>query len=288
MTSRRSSTAPAHPHRLPSGPVDLTALATDATPGFGEGKTAGTAALMAMGDELADLQERLFAQRVNDDPRRILLVLQGMDTSGKGGTLRHTVGLMDPQGVRVTSFKAPTDEEKAHHFLWRIKRALPPAGYVGVFDRSHYEDVLIVRVHDWADPRTIGSRYEQINAFEAELAESGVSVIKCMLHISAAEQKERLLARLDDPTKHWKFNAGDIDERAHWPAYRSAYETMLERTNTAVAPWYVVPADRKWYRNLVIGQLLLDTLRGMRLEWPKADFDVAAERARLERETPVR
>lgn len=284
MTKRQPSL---HPHQPPSGPIDLASIQTDATPCFADGKEAGVAALAAMGDELADLQERLFAQRVNGDERRVLLVLQGMDTSGKGGTLRHTVGLMDPQGVRITSFKAPTDEEKEHHFLWRIKRALPPAGYVGVFDRSHYEDVLIVKVHEWADARTIASRYEQINDFEAELAESGVTIIKCMLHISAEEQKERLLARLDEPAKHWKFNPGDIDERALWRAYRSAYEAMLTRTNTEHAPWYVVPADRKWYRDLVIGRLLLDALRGMELEWPKADFDVAAERKRLEQESPL-
>jgi PPK2 family polyphosphate:nucleotide phosphotransferase len=272
---------------LPSGPVDLAAHETDAAPGFDGGKSAGTKALAGMAEELAELQERLFAERSAGSSRRVLLVLQGMDTSGKGGTLRHTVGLMDPQGVRITSFKAPTEEERSHDFLWRIERALPPAGYVGVFDRSHYEDVLIARVRALAPAEEIERRYDAINAFEQRLTDAGTSIIKCMLHISAAEQKERLLARLDDPTKHWKYNEGDLDERALWPAYRAAYEIALERTNTEVAPWHVIAADKKWYRNLAIGDLLLQTLRGLDLQWPVADFDVAEQRRRLVDETPL-
>jgi PPK2 family polyphosphate:nucleotide phosphotransferase len=270
-----------HLHRLTPGPVDLSTLPTDATPGFDGGKTKGKAALFALGDELSDLQERLWAEKTTGSSRRVLLVLQGMDTSGKGGVLRHTVGLVDPQGVKITSFKAPTDEERKHQFLWRIRTALPEPGYVGVFDRSHYEDVLIVRVHGLVDPRTVESRYDQINAFEAELAAEGVVIVKCMLHISADEQRARLLARLDNEDKYWKFNPGDIDERERWADYQSAYEAALERTNTEVAPWYVVPSDKKWYRNLVIGQLLLEHLRGMALRWPPADFDVEEQRRRL-------
>jgi PPK2 family polyphosphate:nucleotide phosphotransferase len=277
----------AHLHRLPAGPVDLTAIPTDDTPGFDDGKKQGAHALAALGDELSDLQERLWAERGTGSRRRVLLVLQGMDTSGKGGTLRHTVGLMDPQGVKITSFKAPTDEERRHHFLWRIRHALPQPGYIGVFDRSHYEDVLIVRVHGLAEPETVERRYDEINAFEAELAADGVVLVKCMLHVSAAEQKERLLARLDEAEKYWKFNPGDIDERERWGEYRTAYEIALERTNTEIAPWYVVPSDRKWYRNLVIGRLLLDTLRALNPQWPPADFDVDAQRRRLLEETPV-
>jgi PPK2 family polyphosphate:nucleotide phosphotransferase len=277
----------AHLHRLPSGPVDLRAIPTDATPGFDGGKEKGTAALAAMGGELSDLQERLFAERGTGSARRVLLVLQGMDTSGKGGVLRHTVGLVDPQGVKITSFKAPTEEERKHDFLWRIRNAVPQPGYIGVFDRSHYEDVLIVRVHELAEPEVIEARYDQINAFEAELAAEGVVVVKCMLHVSAAEQKERLLARLDSVEKYWKFNPGDIDERAFWGAYRTAYEIALERTNTEIAPWYVVPADKKWYRNLVIGELLLGHLRAMDLRWPPADFDVEEQRRRLLEEKPL-
>ncbi|MDR7255251.1 PPK2 family polyphosphate:nucleotide phosphotransferase [Nocardioides sp. BE266] len=273
--------------RLPAGPVDLTAIDTDAAPGFDGKKSDGEAALLAMGDELSDLQERLWAERTAGSERRVLLVLQGMDTSGKGGVLRHTIGLVDPQGVRITSFKAPTEEERAHDFLWRIEKGLPAAGYVGVFDRSHYEDVLIARVRGFAEPDEIERRYGAINDFEARLAGQGVSIIKCMLHISADEQKARLAERLANPEKHWKFNPGDLDERALWPAYREAYEVALERTNTDVAPWHVVPSDKKWFRNLAIGQLLLGTLRGLDLQWPAADFDVAEQQARLDEESPV-
>ncbi|WP_374455260.1 polyphosphate kinase 2 family protein [Nocardioides sp.] len=270
--------------RLPAGPVDLTAIETDAAPGFDGKKADGEAALLAMGDELADLQERLWAERTAGSERRVLVVLQGMDTSGKGGVLRHTIGLVDPQGVRITSFKAPTEEERAHDFLWRIEKGLPAAGYIGVFDRSHYEDVLIARVRGFAGPDEIERRYGAINDFEARLADQGFSIIKCMLHISAEEQKERLAERLANPEKHWKFNPGDLDERALWPAYREAYEIALERTSTDVAPWHVVPSDKKWFRNLAVGQLLLDTLRGLDLQWPAADFDVAEQQARLDGE----
>ena len=274
--------------RLPGGPIDLTSIETDAAPGFDGKKAEGEAALPAMGAELADLQERLWAERTAGSTRRILVVLQGMDTSGKGGALRHTIGLVDPQGVKITSFKAPTDEEKAQDFLWRIEKGAPQPGFIGVFDRSHYEDVLIAKVRGFAEADEIERRYGAINDFEARLADEGVSVIKCMLHISAEEQKSRLQERLDNPEKHWKYNPGDLDERALWPAYREAYEIALERTHTDVAPWHVVPADKKWFRNLAIGQLLLDTLRGLDLQWPAADFDVEAERARLAAESPVR
>jgi PPK2 family polyphosphate:nucleotide phosphotransferase len=274
--------------RLPSGPVDLTAIDPDSAPGFDGKKADGKAALAGMQPELADLQERLWAERTAGSERRILLVLQGMDTSGKGGVLRHTIGLVDPQGVRITSFKAPTEEERAHDFLWRIEKGLPEAGYIGVFDRSHYEDVLIARVHGLADPDEIERRYGAINEFEARLVDEGFSVLKCMLHISADEQKARLAERLANPEKHWKFNPGDLDERAHWPAYREAYEIALERTGTDIAPWHVVPADKKWFRNLAVGQILLDTLRGLDLQWPTADFDVTAETERLAAEAPVR
>lgn len=272
----------AHPLRLPSGPVDLDTIATDATPGFSGSKQDGKARLDALGPELAELQERLFAEgRATGSHRRVLLVLQGMDTSGKGGTLKHTVGLVDPQGVRISSFKAPTKEELAHDFLWRIRKALPQPGYVGVFDRSHYEDVLIARVNELATPEEIERRYDAINEFERELVEDGTVVVKCMLHISKEKQRERLLARLDNPEKYWKYEPGDLDSRARWDAYRAAYATALERTHTEHAPWHVVPSDRKWFRNLAVGQLLLTALRGMDLGWPAADFDVDAERARL-------
>jgi len=267
--------------RVARGPIDLTAIDTDATPGFDGDKADGERALARLGPDLADLQERLFADGRSGGRRSVLLVLQGMDTSGKGGTLRSTVGLVDPQGVRITSFKAPTEEERSHDFLWRITKALPPVGLIGVFDRSHYEDVLIARVRALAPAEEIERRYDAINAWEADLVAEGTTIIKCMLHISAAEQKERLLARLDDETKHWKYNPGDLDERALWPAYQEAYEIAIERTATEVAPWHVIPADKKWYRNLAIGTLLHDALRSFDLGWPKADFDVERERRRL-------
>lgn len=267
--------------RLPTGRPDLSALPTDATPGFSGGKSAGREALAALGGELADLQERLWAERTAGSARRVLLVLQGMDTSGKGGVLRHAVGLVDPQGVRITSFKKPTEEERAHDFLWRIERALPEAGYIGVFDRSHYEDVLIQRVRSMAPREEIERRYAAIVDFEARLAAEGTTVIKCMLHVGPAEQAARLQERLDNPEKHWKYNPGDLDERALWGDYREAYEVAIERTNTDSAPWHVIPADRKWYRNLAVAQLLIEALRGLDLSWPVATFDIEAERARL-------
>jgi len=276
-----------HSLRLPAGPVDLTGTPTDDTSLFDGGKKEGKAALFAMGAEIAELQERLFAMGGSGSERRLLLVLQGMDTSGKGGVLKHTVGLVDPQGVRVVSFKPPTEEEREHDFLWRVRRAVPQPGYVGVFDRSHYEDVLIGRVRQLADAEEIERRYGAINDFERELVDGGTTVVKCMLHISTEQQRSRLLARLDKPHKHWKYNPKDVDERARWPQYREAYEIALERTNTEHAPWFVIPSDRKWYRNLMVGRLLLDVLRAMDLEWPKADFDVDAERRRLHGESPV-
>ncbi len=272
--------------RVPSGPVDLRAIETDAAPGYAGDKKTGKVDLLAMGGELFELQERLFADK-EVGKRSILLVLQGMDTSGKGGTLKGTVGLVDPQGVKITSFKAPTEEELAHDFLWRIERAVPGPGIIGVFDRSHYEDVLIARVKQLVPPEEIERRYGAINDFEARLVDSGVTLLKCMLHISPEEQKERLLARLDDPTKHWKYNPNDLAERARWAEYRAAYEIALERNNTEQAPWYVIPADKKWYRNLAVGNLLLEALRGLDPQWPKADFDVEAERQRLLNEDPI-
>jgi PPK2 family polyphosphate:nucleotide phosphotransferase len=217
----------------------------------------------------------------------VLLVLQAMDSAGKGGVIRHVVGSVDPQGVALTAFKKPTAAELSHDFLWRVETRVPEPGFIGVFDRSHYEDVLIARVRNFADADELERRYDAINAFEARLADEGFSIIKCMLHISADEQKSRLAERLANPDKHWKYNPGDLDERTLWPAYRDAYEIALERTSTDAAPWHVVPSDKKWFRNLAVGQLLLDTLRGLDLQWPAADFDVAAETERLAGETPV-
>jgi PPK2 family polyphosphate:nucleotide phosphotransferase len=269
--------------RLPAGPVDMTGFDLAATPGFPGEKEDADVITEALAPELGDLQERLFAVgRVEGlTSQRILVVLQGMDTSGKGGVIRHAIGMVDPQGVKIKAFKAPTEEERAHHYLWRIERELPSPGLIGIFDRSHYEDVLIVRVHNLVEETVWSERYDEINTWEEELAERGIVLIKCFLHISSAEQKERLLARLKDPTKHWKYNPGDVDERAKWPAYMAAYQTVLERCNTERAPWYVIPSDRKWYRNWAVAQLLLEHLQALDLSWPEAHFDVAAEMARV-------
>jgi PPK2 family polyphosphate:nucleotide phosphotransferase len=267
--------------RVPAGPVDLSALDTRATPGFAGGKAAGKAALAALGPRLSDLQERLHAEGVSGGTRSLLLILQGMDTSGKGGVVRHVIGQVDPQGCEIASFKAPTREELAHDFLWRIRRRLPGPGRLGVFDRSHYEDVLVGRVHDLVPRSTWSRRYASINRFEAQLVERDIRVVKVFLHISKEEQRQRLLARLDDPTKHWKFNPRDVDERAYWTDYQEAYAAALERCNGDLAPWYRVPADRKWYRNWAIAGLLVEQLEDMKLAWPKGDFDVEEQRARL-------
>jgi PPK2 family polyphosphate:nucleotide phosphotransferase len=272
--------------RLPSGPVDLTTIDPRATPGFEGGKSKGKKALAHLGSELAELQEKLFAEGYTGSRQRVLLVLQGMDTSGKGGVLSHTVGLLDPSGIALKSFKKPTDEELAHDFLWRIGHALPASGQIGIFDRSHYEDVLVVKVHELAAPEEIERRYAAINAWEQQLADTGTTIIKCMLHISRDKQRERLLARLDEPTKQWKFKPEDVDERALWDDYQAAYETALERCNIAAAPWFVIPSDRKWYRNWAIAQLLLETLQALDLDWPAPDYDVAVQRARLESVEP--
>jgi PPK2 family polyphosphate:nucleotide phosphotransferase len=269
--------------RLPVGHVDMSTFDPAAKAGFPGDKQDAPAITDALAPELSDLQERLFAAGRVEESRtqRILVVLQGMDTSGKGGVIRHAIGMVDPQGVKIKAFKAPTEEERAHHYLWRIERELPPPGLIGIFDRSHYEDVLVVRVHNLVEESVWSQRYDEINAWEEDLVDQGIVLIKCFLNISSAEQKQRLIARLEDPTKHWKYNPGDVDERAKWPAYQEAYRAVLERCNTERAPWYVIPSDRKWYRNWAVAQLLVEHLRALGLQWPVADFDVTAEKARV-------
>ncbi|KQO61487.1 PPK2 family polyphosphate kinase [Curtobacterium sp. Leaf261] len=259
----------------------LTNVDPESTPGFRGRKIDGLEALAAGAARLGAMQERLWAASTAGDERRVLLVLQAMDSAGKGGIVSHVVGAVDPNGVRYAGFKAPTAEERDHDFLWRIEKALPSAGQLGVFDRSHYEDVLIQRVRSFAPPEEIERRYGAIVAFERALASSGTSIVKVMLHISKDEQRERLGERLDRPDKHWKFNPGDIDERMLWGEYQQAYQVAFDRTSTDVAPWYVVPANRKWYARLAVQQLLIGALQDMHLEWPSADFDVAEQRRRL-------
>ena len=260
---------------------DLSAVDPRATPGFTGDRAAAELELAATAQEVSTLQERLYAESRGGGQRSLLLVVQGLDTSGKGGIMRHVVGLLDPQGVQITAFKAPTREERSHPFLWRIRRALPTPGMIGVFDRSQYEDVLIVRGHNLVPPSTWSRRYAQINAFEKSAADKGIRIVKVMLHISSAEQKERLGERLARPDKYWKFNPGDIDERQRWDDYMAAYQAVMDKTATEHAPWYVVPADRKWYARLAVQHLLLRELRAMDPQWPAADFDVAQQQDRL-------
>ena len=261
--------------------IDLTSIDTSATPGFQGDKAAGASELKAGASELAELQERLFAASRFGDTRRVLLVLQAMDTAGKGGIVKHVVGSVDPQGVSIAAFKRPTPEEAAHDFLWRIRNRLPAAGMVGVFDRSHYEEVLIHRVRGLSPLEEVERRYPIIVEFEEELRAAGTTIVKVMLHISKDEQKARLTERLERPDKHWKYNPADVDERAYWDDYMDAYRLAIERTSTPGAPWYVVPADRKWYARLAVQHLLIDALSGLDVSWPTADFDVEAEKQRL-------
>jgi PPK2 family polyphosphate:nucleotide phosphotransferase len=253
-----------------------------ATPGFKGAKADGVKLLDERIGRLAELQEMLYANhKAADDTRSVLLVLQGMDAAGKGGIVKHVVGSVNPMGVRYTAFGVPTEEERKHNYLWRIRRALPPAGHSGVFDRSHYEDVLIVRVHNLVPPEVWGKRYDEINRFEQKLVEDGTTIIKVSMFVSPDEQKKQLLERLEDPTKYWKYNPGDIDERKQWPKYQEAYQAVLDRTSTEYAPWYVVPCDRRWYSRLAVTELLNRALEGLKLSWPPADFDVEAEKKRL-------
>jgi PPK2 family polyphosphate:nucleotide phosphotransferase len=272
--------------RLPDGPVDLAALSTKPHPGSPgtqspRNKAEAAKLLTAMSDPLSELQERLFAESTGGGRRRVLLILQGMDTSGKDGVVKHVMGLMNPAGIQLTSFKKPTPEEKRHDFLWRIESRLPEPGHIAVFNRSQYEDVLVQRVHNIVPPEVWGKRYAEINAFERSFVRTGGTILKCFLHISKEVQAERLLARLADPHKYWKFLPEDVDERSYWNDYQEAYRVALERCSTKSAPWYVIPGDSKWYRNWAVAALLLDALRGLDPQYPPPAFDVAEQRERL-------
>jgi PPK2 family polyphosphate:nucleotide phosphotransferase len=266
--------------RVPAD-LDLAAIDPRGRPVGPRDKAAAAEEMTDLGERLDQLQEALYAEATGGSPRALLLVLQGMDTSGKGGVIGHVGGLVNPQGLQIATFKKPTEEELAHHFLWRVRRQVPVPGRIGIFDRSHYEDVLIARVDSLVPEDVWRRRYTEITEFEAELDEQGVTILKCMLHISAKEQAERLVARLDDPQKRWKYNPGDLDARAKWPAYQEAYAEALRRTDTDAAPWYVIPSDRKWYRNWAIAALLAETLADLDPRFPKPDFDIDAERARV-------
>lgn len=222
-------------------------------------------------ERMDDLQERLYAER----KQSLLVILQAMDGAGKDSTIEHVLGRLNPQGVRVWNFGKPTEKELAHDFLWRIHKRTPGAGYIGVFNRSHYEDVLIVRVHGWAEPDVIERRYDHINHFEALLADGGTRIVKLMLHVSKDYQLERMRRRLERPDKHWKFNPADLKERDRWDDYMGAFETALSRCSTDTAPWYVIPGEERWFRDLVVSQLLLETLEDMDPQFPEPSFDPA-------------
>ncbi|MQA32880.1 PPK2 family polyphosphate kinase [Modestobacter roseus] len=273
--------------RVPPAPVRLSGLDPRSTPLVPGDKERTREVMRVDAERLAELQQRLYAEGVGGGRRRVLLVLQGMDTSGKGGVVKHVVGAMEPHGVQVVSFGRPTPEELRHSFLWRVRKALPGPGKVGVFDRSHYEDVLVGRVRQLAAPEVIERRYREITRFERQLVADDVTVVKVFLHLSPWEQKQRLLARLDDSTKRWKFDPSDVDERALWPEYQEAYATAMERTDTDTTPWYVVPADRKWYRNWAVGRLLLETLTALQPRLPEPTWDVDEQRDRLVEEQPL-
>ncbi|MFN2463319.1 MAG: PPK2 family polyphosphate kinase [Candidatus Dormibacteria bacterium] len=252
-------------------------------PGRTDGLKRKRAEKQFLGDwslELAGLQDRLWAE----NKQSMLVILQGLDTSGKDGTVKHVMGDMNVQGVRVASFKQPTAEELKHDFLWRIRKQLPAPGEIVVFNRSHYEDVLITRAKGLIPVEEIDKRYKQINDFEARLVKDGTKVVKFMLHISPAEQRDRLLARLDDPTKTWKFSPNDLKERTRWNAYMEAYEIALTNCNTDVAPWYVIPADHKWYRNWVVSALMVEIMRSMKPAYPRPRLNTRALKAQLREE----
>jgi PPK2 family polyphosphate:nucleotide phosphotransferase len=222
-------------------------------------------------DEMVQLQRLLYAE----NRRALLIVLQGMDTSGKDGTISHVMSGMSPLGVQVHAFKAPNEEELHHDYLWRIHQRMPRHGYIGIFNRSHYEDVLVVRVHDLVPKKVWKTRYRQINLFEKIMAENGTTILKFFLHISKAEQKKRLEERLKDPTRHWKFSLKDVEERSYWSKYRKAYETALSKCSTEWAPWHIVPANKKWYRNLLVAKTIVQTLRGFNMEYPQPSVDIS-------------
>ncbi|VEI12993.1 PPK2 family polyphosphate kinase [Trueperella bialowiezensis] len=280
MTTTNWTTHPTVALRAGAG-FDLSTLDHRATPGWPGDKADGVAHMAAREEQLDDLQERLFANGRVGDKRRVLLILQGLDTSGKGGIVRHVLGMVDPQGVHVANFGVPTKEELSHHFLWRVIRKLPPPGKICVFDRSHYEDVLVARVDGLVSAAELETRYEEINNFEETLTREGYALIKVALMHSHREQGLRLAERLARGDKWWKYSPSDVDTRLKWDAYQEAYQAMFDRTSTDHAPWYVVLADRKWYARLAVTELLIHTLAGLNQEWPTPTWNLDAERERL-------
>ena len=253
----------------PGTRLDLSKLNPEDTGSFEGDKKAAKKWQKELRNRLRDLQELLYAQ----GKHKILIVLQGLDTAGKDGTIKGVLGGVNPQGIAVKGFKAPTPEELSHDYLWRIHKHTPEKGKIAIFNRSHYEDVLVVRVHKLVSPETCKKRYSQINNFEKMLTEEGTTVLKFFLNISREEQKRRLQKRLDNPEKHWKFNPGDLKERKLWQEYINAYQDAISATSTPWAPWHIIPADKKWYRNLVVGSIIINKLESLNMKFPAPDFD---------------
>jgi PPK2 family polyphosphate:nucleotide phosphotransferase len=261
------------------GRFRLAQVDPDSTPGLKHAKRRAISDLDQHRAALFELQTRLYAER----KRALLIVLQGMDTSGKDGTITHVIGGVNPQGVKIIGFKAPTPGERRHGFLWRIRKNVPDAGQVGIFNRSHYEDVLVVRVHDLEPMRVIERRYELINNFEKELGRDKINVVKFCLHISYEEQRRRLIDRLKNPDRHWKFNEHDIDERAFWDDYQAAYSIAITECSTPESPWYVIPANNKDYRNWAVMRILIETLQEMDPQYPHPRLNVPRLLGRLKK-----
>ncbi len=256
-------------HRVdPGTSFAIHSTGTSETPGIGDASRAKTE-LVELAQRISELQKVFYA----DSRHALLIVLQAMDTGGKDGTIRHVFGPVNPLGIRVTGFKVPSAEESSHDYLWRIHSQLPRKGMIRVFNRSHYEDVIVVRVHDLVPLQDIEKRYEHINHFEKYLTDTGITILKFFLHISKDEQKKRLLSRLEKPHKRWKFSEGDLAERAFWEQYQDAYEIAVNRCSTPWAPWYVIPSDRKWYRNYAVARIVLETLESMKLRYPEIMID---------------
>jgi len=251
----------------PGQKVKLSEWDPNDTSEFKGGKEQGRVEVLKQNLRLRELQEVLFAEHKH----KILIVLQAMDTGGKDGVIQHVFEGVNPNGTRVANFKQPAGEELEHDYLWRVHRQVPAKGELVIFNRSHYEDVLVVRVHKLVPEDTWKQRYDQINDFEEMLAENGTTILKFYLHIDKEEQKRRLQARLDDPNKHWKFRKGDLEERKLWPEYMQAYEDVLNQTSTAIAPWFIVPANHKWYRDLVISSILVERLEGLKMKFPEPE-----------------
>lgn len=256
----------------PDSKVRLEEMDPDDKSEFDGSKKEAKDALKNMTEDLDDLQERLYAE----GKHAVLFVIQAMDTGGKDGTIRKVFGDLNPAGCRVEAFKAPTSNELVHDYLWRVHRATPPRGMIGVFNRSHYEDVLVVRVHNLVPKEVWEKRYDQINAFEKMLTEEGTTIVKFFLHISKDEQKQRLQERIDNPDKHWKFNPKDLKERALWDEYQKAYQDLLSRTSTDYAPWYVIPANRNWYRNIIVARIVQETLQKLNPQYPESNVDFSS------------